>query len=82
MFNSAQDCQINSDILNEIFSKITMTWMLFSYEKFKSAIDECNNSSTSELDYISWKHLKAVLKNEKCLNNFVKIANICIMLSY
>ena len=53
MFNSAQDCQINSDILNEIFSKITMTWMLFSYEKFKSAIDECNNSSTSELDYIS-----------------------------
>jgi len=36
-FNSAQDCHINSDVLNKMISKPTTTWMPFSHEEFKSA---------------------------------------------
>ena len=59
-----------------------MIWMLFSNEKFKSVVNKCSNLSTSELDQISWKYLKAVVKNKKCLNNIINIANTCIILSY
>ena len=31
---------------------------------------------------MSWSHLKIILKNNKCLNNIISIANTCIDLSY
>jgi len=56
--------------------------MPFSNKEFKSAIIKCNNSSTPRPDYISWKHLKAVIKDERCLVNIVNIANACINISH
>lgn len=52
MFNSAQDCQINSDALDDIPSKTTMIWMPFSPKEFKSPINKCNNLSTLGPDHI------------------------------
>ena len=55
---------------------------LFSKEEFKSAIANCNNSSTPGPDKLSWSHLKIILKNNKCLSNIISIANTCIDLGY
>ena len=49
--------------------------MSFSNKEFKSIVHKCNNLSTPGPDQISQKHLKAVVKDEKCLNNIVNIAN-------
>jgi len=51
IFNSAQDCHIN---LNKITSKPIITWIYFSHEEFKTAVDKCNNLSTPSLNHISW----------------------------
>ena len=51
-------------------------------KEFKSTIAKCNNSLTPELDKLSWKHLKAIVKDNICLNNFVNIANICINIEH
>jgi len=59
-----------------------MEWLLYFSEEFKSAITKCNNSSTPEPDCISWKHLKAVIKDERCLLNIVNIANTYINIGY
>ena len=82
IFNSVQDCFINLDMLDEIPSKSTTMWKLFSYKEFKSTINKCNNFFTPRPNCILWKHLKSIVKNEKCLNNFVNITNICITLSH
>ena len=41
-----------------------------------------NVLSMSKPDWISWKYLKVVIKNEKCFNNIVNIANIYINLNH
>jgi len=46
------------------------------------AINKCNNSSTPRPDWISWKHLKIVIRNDKCLDNIINITNFCINLRY
>jgi len=33
-------------------------------------------------DHISWRHLKIILNDNRCLFNIVNIANACINLSY
>jgi len=78
MFNSAQDYCMNLNSLNKIISKPTTTWMTFSNEEFKSAINKYNTLSTSGLDHISWKYLKSAVKNKKYFNNFINNTNICI----
>ena len=35
----------------------------------KKEINKYSNSSISELDCISWKHLKAVVNDKKCFKN-------------
>ena len=80
IFNSAQDCYINENTLNKITSKPIITWTHFSHEEFKTAIDKCNNLSTSSLNHISWKHLKLVVKNKKCLTNILNITNVILLL--
>jgi len=82
MFNSAQNQQINPKILEEILLKPTSIWAPFSSKQFKSVIIKYNNLSTPGPDQISWKHLKAVVKNKKCLNNVVNITNTCINLNH
>jgi len=55
---------------------------LFSKIKFYSTIENCNNSLTPGPDKLSWRHLKIITKNEKCINKLIDIANAYINLSY
>jgi len=56
--------------------------MPFSNEEFKSTVYKYNNLYISGLDWISWKHLKAVVKDKKYLNNIVNITNTYINHQY
>jgi len=77
-FNSAQDYQIDSQLLEEISSKETTKWNSFSKEELISIIEKCNNFSTPVLDKLSWRHLKRIVKDVACLNKFIDIANMYI----
>jgi len=73
-FNRALNCQVDVDILEEIYDKPILPWPAFSKEEFRFAISSCNN--------LSWSHLKVILKDNKCLNVIINIANACIELGY
>ena len=75
LFNIAQDCQIDMEILDEILSKISLPWVLFSEEEFISFISKCNNSLTPGPDKLSQKHLKNIIKYKACLIGIINIAN-------
>ena len=77
-----QNWYINSNILNKFSSRFILVWALFLTEESKSAITKYNNLSTSSLNRVFWKHLKAIIKDDICLNNFINIANTCINLGY
>lgn len=79
MFNLAQNCYINFSILDKFSSKLQIP---FNNKKFKNTIIKCNNLSTLRLDCISWKYLKAAVKNEKYLINIVNITNVYINTSH
>ena len=81
-FNMALHCRVNNSILDEISDKPSSLWALFFKEKFKSTIANCNNTSTSDLNKLSWSYLKIILKDNKCLSNIIKIADMCINLGY
>jgi len=53
MFNTALHQQIDIEILKEIVDKSPSFCVLFSKEEFRSAIANCNNSSTLGLDKLS-----------------------------
>ena len=72
------DCQVDLNLLNELPLKQSWNWPSFFKEELKSAIIKCNNLSISRPDCILWKHLKSVIKNDKCLTNIINIANVCI----
>ena len=57
-------------------------WSFFSEERLTSAIAKYNNSSTSELDKLSWRHLKKYIKKVVCLKKIINITNICIESGY
>ena len=82
IFNLVQKWQINSDIMNEIPTRNITIWTSFSVKEFRSSIVKCNNSSIPGLNKVSWKYLKAIVKDDMYLNNFVNIANICINLEH
>jgi len=73
---------VDIDVLDEIIDKLTSPWPPFSKEKFKIAIANCNNASTSGLDKLLWSHLKIILKDGEYLNSIIYIANTCIELGY
>jgi len=77
-FNSAQDCQIDLQLLKEISGKEAMKWNPFSKEKLINTIEKCNNSLTLRPDKLSWRHLKRIIKDITYLNKFINIANMCI----
>jgi len=81
-FNTALHCQVDINILDEITDKSPSLWTLFSKKEFKSAITNCNNSSTPGLDKLLWSHLKTILKDDGCLSNIISIANTCIDLGF
>ena len=82
LFNSAQNHQINMELLEEIPSKSIIRWKPFSEEEFMSAILKCNNLSTPRLDKFSWRHIKIIIKNATCLWKLINIADVCIDLGY
>jgi len=53
MFNTALHQQIDTEVLEKIVDKSPSFWALFSKEEFRSAIANCNNSSTPEPDKLS-----------------------------
>ena len=81
-FNTAQNHQINIEILNEINHKPAAQWALFSKEELKQAIVKCNNSSALGPDKLSWRHLKIITKQDECLTNIINVANACINLGH
>ena len=81
-FNTAQNHQINIEILNEINHKPAAQWAPFSKEELKQAIVKCNDSSAPEPDKLSWRHLKIIIKQDECLTNIINVANTCINLEH
>ena len=53
MFNTALYRQIDTEDLEEIVNKLPSFWVPFSKEEFRSAIANCNNSSTIGPDKLS-----------------------------
>jgi len=81
-FNTALHHQVDINILDEVADKSPHLWTSFSKEEFKSAIANCNNSSTPGPDKLLWSHLKIILKDDSCLSNIISIANTCIDLGF
>ena len=81
-FNTALNCQVDPNIINEIEHKSSQNWFPFSKEEFKSAISKCSDASAPGPDKLTWHHLKFITKHDSCLTNIVNIANSCINLGY
>ena len=81
-FNTAQDHQINFNLLDKISNKHSMRWLPFSEEEFTSSINKCNNSSTPSPNKLLWRHLKCIVKDKACLRNIINIADVCFKLGY
>ena len=59
-----------------------MFWPTFLKEEFRLALANCNNSSASGPDKLSWSHLKTIFKDDDCLNIIISIANTCIEVGF
>ena len=82
MFNMAQDCQVDINILDEIPDKYSISWPFFLREEFTSSITKCNNSSTPGSNKLSWSYLKTIIKNDLCLDKIMSIADACFKLGF
>ena len=81
-YNSAKNRPINTSFLNEIPQADQILWSLFLKQEFKDAIAKCSSSSTPGPDHISWRHLKSLIANDRCLLKITQIANACIDLEF
>ena len=81
-FNSAQSCEINLQLLDEILDKEVKLWVPFSREELINAIIKYNNSSTLDPDKLSWSYIKKIIKNDNCIVKFIDITNTCINPEY
>ena len=81
-FNTTLNCQVDLNILNNIKHKPSSQWFLFSKEEFKQAISNCNDSSVSGLDKLTWCYLKSIVNQDDCLINIINIANSCFELGH
>jgi len=81
-FNSAQNYQIDINLLEEIPNKEASEWAPFSKKELINAIKKCNNSSTPELNKLSWRHLKKIVKNGEYINKLINIVNAYINLDH
>jgi len=82
LYNSAENRPINASFLNETLQADQILWPPFSKQEFKDAIAKCSSSSTPGPDHISWRHLKSLITNDRCLQKIVQIANVCIDLEF
>ena len=81
-FNTTLHHQVDTDILDKIGGKTTSRWVPFSKKEFRWALIKCNNLSAPGSDKLTWRHLKSILKQDICLNNFINIADTYINLGY
>jgi len=81
-YNSAENRPVNTRLLNELPQADSLEWPPFSSQEFRDAIAKCSSSSTPGPDHILWRHLKAVISHNTCLEKLVHIANACITLEY
>jgi len=82
MFNLAQNWQINLWILDKVPAKPISKWLTFSKAEFRDAIKKCSSLSMFGSDHILWHHLKILTADDKCVTNFINIANRYINLGY
>ena len=82
MFNIAQDHQVNTDVLDKIPDKCSISQSPFLREEFTSSIAKYNNSSASGPDKLSWSYLKTIIKDNSCLDKIMNIADTCFELGF
>ena len=82
MFNLAQNCQINSQLLNKMLVKSISKQLFFSKVEFRDVIKKCSTLSMPGPDHILWCYLKILTADDKYIMNFVNITNRCINLGY
>ena len=68
--------------MDKISDKEVTRWPPFSKAEIINAINKYNNSLTPELDNLSWRHLKKIIKNKECISKLIDIANTCIKLGH
>jgi len=81
-YNSAENRPINASFLNKTPQADQILWPPFLKQEFKDAIAKCSPSLTPSPDHISWRHLKLLITNDRCLLKIVQIANTCIDLEF
>ena len=54
----------------------------FSKQEFRDTLAKCSASSVPGPDHITWRHLKSLIANKRCLEKVIHIANVCIKLEY
>ena len=81
-YNSAENRPVNTRFLNELSQADGIEWPPFSSQEFRDAIAKCSSSFTLGPDHISWRHLKALISHNTCLERLVHITNACITLEY
>ena len=81
-FSSAQNHQIDLQLLDELPNKEITIWVLFLSNELRSTVEKYNNTSTSRPNKFSWKHLKRITRDNTYLRKFINIANICIDLKH
>jgi len=81
-FNTVNNRQVDTSILDEISDKSIISWPEFSREEFKFTLSSCNNSSAPGPDKLLWNHLKTIFDDIECLDTFIWMANACINLGY
>ena len=77
-----QNQLVNMSLLNEISTKPISIWPPFSNKEFTSTINKYSNISASSLNKISCKYLKAIVKDDECLENTINIARASIKLGH
>jgi len=78
-YNSAENRPINTAFLSEIPQADLIKWSPFSKQEFRDAIAKCLSLLAPRSNYISWRYLKSLITNERCLEKFIHIANTCIV---
>lgn len=81
-FNTALHHSVKDSFLNEIELISSFSQTSFFEDKFKNVIANCNNLSIPGPDKLSWSYLKHILHDNKCLNNIIRIANVCLDLGF
>ena len=81
-YNLVKNRLVNTRFLNELPQANSINWPPFSNQEFMDTIAKCSSSSTLGPDHILWRHLKALISHNICLERLVHIANACITLEY